>query len=150
LRNALAIYDEIHALNPGLPFLLSGESLGTGPATFVAGRRDCMGLILSTPYPSMADVAAHRYPLLPVKPLTTHPVRAELWARSVDAPVFILHGSADKTIPLAMGQRQAKNFRNLMQMKVIQGAGHPDLRDHTAGLFWHEARAFVDACFSAR
>jgi alpha-beta hydrolase superfamily lysophospholipase len=150
LRNALALYDEVRALDPSLPFFLSGESLGTGPATFVAGRRDCLGLILSTPYPSMADVAAFRYPLLPVKPLTTHPVRAELWARSVEAPVLILHGSADKTIPLAMGRLQALNFKNLKEMRVIQGAGHPDLRNYEGGLFWKQVRAFVEACFSAQ
>jgi alpha-beta hydrolase superfamily lysophospholipase len=150
LRHALAVYDEISFKAQGLPLLLLGESLGTGPATFVASRRDCLGLVLSTPYTSMADVAAFRYPWLPVRPLTTHPVLAKAWARHVLAPVQVLHGTADRTVPYFLGKQQSGNFKNLKEFVSIEGAGHADLRSHDSGIFWKRVGAFVGDCLSSR
>ena len=65
LRNALAAYDEIDSRRGALPFFVMGESLGTGPATFVASLRKPRALLLSTPYTSMASVAKYRYPGCP-------------------------------------------------------------------------------------
>lgn len=150
LRHSLAIYDEISSKAKGLPIFLLGESLGTGPATFVASRRACAGLVLSTPYTSMADVAAFRYPLLPGRLLTTHPILAKEWARHVLAPVQILHGTMDKTVPHFLGKQQAKNFQNLKEFVSAEGAGHADLRSHEDGIFWKRVGAFIDACLSSR
>ncbi len=149
LRHALAIYDAIAPQCQGLPLFLLGESLGTAPATFVASRRPCKGLVLSTPYTSMAAVAAHRYPLLPVGPLTRHRLQAELWAPHVSAPVLVLQGTKDRTIPFAMARTQAGHFSRLRNFVSIPGAGHGNIRSHAPGLYWDSINDFLQGCLNA-
>ena len=108
LRNALAMADEAAGLCGQLPLVFAGESLGTGMATYCAYKRRCVGLLLVTPYPTMADVAGSRYPWLPVAPFVRHRFPAWRWAAQVEVPVLVIHGTDDATIPHAMGQAQAK------------------------------------------
>ena len=143
LRNALAMHDEIAARTKGLPLFVMGESLGTGPATYVASLRRLRGLILSTPYTSMADVAKFRYPWVPIHHLIRHPFKAKLWAPHVQAPVLALHVTADKTAPYAMGQAESKRFSRLDRFETVQGAGHADLRAFNHGQFWKACGEFI-------
>jgi hypothetical protein len=143
LRSSLAAFDELKAAAGDLPVLVAGESLGTGVATFVAARRSLPGLILSTPYTSMAAVAKHRYPWVPIYTLIRHPIDARAWARAVRCPVLILHGDNDATVPLRLGAAQAPNFRALWRFVTVQGAGHSNVRDVQGGLFWKSIAEFV-------
>src|SRR5258708_40205937 len=113
-----------------------GESLGTGPATYAAYLRAPRALILSTPYTSMADVAKYRYPWVPIHSLIRHPIKSKLWAPHVQCPVLILHGTADKTVPYALGQAEALHFSTLEAFVTVEGAGHNNLRSAQQGLFW--------------
>jgi alpha-beta hydrolase superfamily lysophospholipase len=143
LRNALAAYDELETRNAKLPLFVMGESLGTGPATYVCTLRKPKGLLLSTPYSSMAAVAQHRYPWMPIRPFIRHPIDAWRWAPHVDCPVLALHGTKDETIPFKMGKKQAERFRNLETFVEIEGAGHSNLRDIGQGVFWHGISDFI-------
>jgi alpha-beta hydrolase superfamily lysophospholipase len=145
LRNALAVYDEIEARRGGLPLFVAGESLGTGPATFVSSLRRPDGLMLSTPYTSMASVAKHRYPWMPIHALIRHPIKSMLWAPFVHCPVLILHGTKDKTVPYSLGQAEARRFPHLERFETIQGAGHSNLRQLNQGQFWNACREFIAA-----
>jgi pimeloyl-ACP methyl ester carboxylesterase len=142
LRSSLAAYDEIESRSK-LPLFVMGESLGTGAATYCASMRKPKGLLLSTPYTSMAAVAKHRYPWVPIFKLIRHPIYAEQWAPHVLCPVLILHGTEDKTVPYALGQAQAKNFKTLESFVTVPGAGHANLRGFPGGAFWEACRAFL-------
>lgn len=143
LRNSLAVYDEIEARCPALPLFLMGESLGTGPATYVASLRRPKALLLSTPYTSMASVAKYRYPWMPIHALIRHPLKAWLWAPHVTSPVLILHGTMDKTVPYSMGQEQARRFKRVKNFVTIEGAAHSNLRQMNQGQFWTACKDFI-------
>lgn len=143
LRNSLAVYDEIEAVQGSLPLFLMGESLGTGPATFVASRRKPTALLLSTPYTSMASVAKYRYPWMPIHSLIRHPIKAELWAPHVRCPVLILHGTLDRTVPYFLGQAEARRFKNVERFVTIEGAVHSNLRSMNQGQFWEACKEFI-------
>ena len=53
--------------------ILFGESLGSGIAVMTAARTPVKGLILDSPYLSIAEIAAGRYWWLPVSLLLSHP-----------------------------------------------------------------------------
>lgn len=144
LHNALAIYDFLWPQFQSFPLFLMGESLGTGPATYVASLRRPKGLLLSTPYPSMADVAKSKYPWVPIHHLIRHPMKAKFWAPAVACPVLILHGNRDRTVPYRLGQAQSKNFRNLAGFETIEGARHSDIRSMRGGRFWKACLNFID------
>jgi len=113
----------------GLPIYLMGESLGTGAATWVATKTDISGLILISPYTSLARVARHHYPWAPVKYLMKHKFEASLWASQTRAPAILFHGINDDIIPIRFARQQVLNFMGDKKLVELAGCGHNDIID---------------------
>jgi pimeloyl-ACP methyl ester carboxylesterase len=64
VADAIALFDTVQRRHPDV--VVIGRSLGTGIAIQVAARRHSRHLVLVTPYDSIAEVAAGRYPAFPV------------------------------------------------------------------------------------
>lgn len=143
LKNAGLVFREIERNNRGnKKIILFGESIGTAVATKVAADHAVDGLILQSPFPSILEVAKLHYPWLPVESILVHTFAAEDWARLVRAKTLILHGDADRVVPLDFGKRQAANFLSLDSVVVFEGFGHNDLQvNHEA--FWNAVRMFI-------
>jgi uncharacterized protein len=79
--------------------LLWGESLGAAVAVRLARERTVGGLVLRSPFTSIADVAAVHYPFLPVRLLLRDrfPVREQI--AGVGVPVVVVAGGADEVVP---------------------------------------------------
>jgi len=82
-----------------------GHSLGTGVAVLLAAERKIGALVLEAPYTSIADVAATRFPLLPIRLLLSDPFHSDERIGKVTAPVLIFHGEKDDVIPISFGER---------------------------------------------
>jgi len=81
-----------------------GESLGTGIATQLAASRNVAGLILDSPYTSMTALAVRAYPWLPVRRMLWDQFETERHIRRVTVPILIVHGEADRLVPVDMGR----------------------------------------------
>jgi fermentation-respiration switch protein FrsA (DUF1100 family) len=84
--------------------VLYGESLGTGVAVGLAAEEPVKGVILEAPYLSAAAVGAERYPWAPVRLLMRDQFRSDELIGKVAAPILILHGEKDVTVPFAQGE----------------------------------------------
>jgi pimeloyl-ACP methyl ester carboxylesterase len=84
-----------------------GESLGTAVATRLALERPVAGLVLRSPFTSLADVGAEHYPFLPVRALLRDrfPIRDTIGALTV--PVIVVAGAADEIVPTAQSRSVA-------------------------------------------
>jgi uncharacterized protein len=105
--------------------VLFGESLGTGVAVQLAALRpDVPGMILDSPYTSMADAGAHHFPWLPVRALLTD--RYDTLARigGLHLPLLILHGEADFTVPVFMGRAVYAAANEPKKIVTFPGAQH--------------------------
>jgi fermentation-respiration switch protein FrsA (DUF1100 family) len=110
----------------GLPdrrVIIIGNSLGSGVATELARKRPPAALILVSPFTSMADVAARQYPWLPVRWLLLDRYDNLAKIDAVSAPVLILHGTADRLIPVAQARRLAA-AHPAAALRLFEGAGH--------------------------
>jgi pimeloyl-ACP methyl ester carboxylesterase len=136
LANALAAYDLVASQNPNLKIFAFGESLGTGPAAYLASRRPIQALVEQTPYPSINAIASADFPWLPVSFLNRSPFPAEIWAKNVKCPVLVLHGTDDEVIPYELGKQQAANFPNLAGMETFERAHHTDMPYRESVRFW--------------
>jgi alpha-beta hydrolase superfamily lysophospholipase len=94
------------------PLVLLGESIGTGVAAATAAALADEGtppaaVVLRSPFPTLADVAAGHYPFLPVRQLLRerYPVVEDL--AGVDAPVLVVAGGADTIVPTARSREVA-------------------------------------------
>src|SRR5438034_518937 len=107
---------------------LYGRSLGTAVASYTAARHPVAGLILESPFTSAAAMARHLYPFLPRLGL-----RLSLdnlgHVRLVRCPVLLLHGTADRLAPTAMGMAVAAAAASPVEVVLIHGAGHNDTYD---------------------
>jgi len=85
--------------------ILYGESLGTAVAIETAQNKDLAGIILESPFTSMAELAQKYYPVLPVKYLLKDKYETIKKLPNIISPLLVLHGRLDTIVPFAMGQK---------------------------------------------
>jgi hypothetical protein len=142
LSDAAAIYAFAAAMYDPARIVLWGFSLGSGVAVAVAEEHPVRGLILEAPYSSIADVAAAAFPFLPARYLLKDTFRSDLRIERVAAPLLIMHGAQDATIPIAFGERLFAMAHEPKQFVRFDGGGHADLGSFGA---IETARQFIGA-----
>ena len=117
--------------------IIYGESLGTGVATQAAWElalagTPARGLILEAPFTSMVDVAAVLYSWLPVRRLIHDTYDSLAKIAKIDAPLLVIHGTADRTVPFDQGQRLFAAATEPKDGAWLTGAGHANVYDFGA------------------
>ena len=107
--------------------ILYGESLGTGVAVHLAREASPAALVLEAPFSSVVDIASGRFPLLPVRPLIVDRFDSAAKIGRVAAPVLIVHGERDRTIPVRLARKLFRRAREPKEAVFIPEADHADL-----------------------
>ena len=118
---------------PSAEWIFYGESLGSGVAVEMAhewAQRIPVGaVILEAPFTSMGDAAAEHYPFVPARMLVRDRYASVEKVADIRAPLLIIHGEADRTVPKALGKRLFDAASEPKQAHWISGAGHNNLYD---------------------
>ena len=85
--------------------IIYGESLGTGIATEVAQNKNFAGIILESPFTSMIDAGASKYPIFPIKLLLKDKYESNKKIKNIKSPILVMHGAEDKIVPFYMGKK---------------------------------------------
>ena len=109
--------------------ILYGESLGTGVAVHLARDSAPAALVLEAPYSSIADIASGRFPLLPVGPFILDRFDSAAKIGKVRAPLLIVHGERDRTIPVRLARKLHKRAREPKEAVFVPEADHADLTE---------------------
>ena len=83
--------------------ILYGESLGTGVATELGTSNAFGGIILESPFTSIANAAKIYYPYLPVSILLKDRYDSISKIKHITTPILIMHGKKDNIVPQKMG-----------------------------------------------
>ncbi len=118
---------------PAQQIVVYGESLGSGVATQMAIERPVAGLVLEAPFTNVPDVAALRYPLIPVHWIALDWFDNLSKMADLRAPLLVVHGEQDTVVPPGMGRRLLQAAHVPKQAAFLPGAGHIDLYRHGAG-----------------
>jgi len=110
--------------------VLYGISLGTGVATKMAAERDFAAVVLESPYTSTVDVAAHRFPIVPVTLLMEDRFESLARIRAITEPLLIMHGDADTVIPQHFGRQLFEAANQPKEGFWPHGLGHSDIFDN--------------------
>jgi uncharacterized protein len=132
IADAEAAYAFAAARYPVQRLVLWGESLGTGVAVALAAEKPVSRVILEAPFTSAAAVAAEHYWYMPVKLLMKDQFRSDERIGKVTAPVLILHGQRDQTVPFALGTRLFDMIKARKHIVRFLDGGHEDLDMHGA------------------
>lgn len=125
--DAQAAFDFIREEAPQSKIAVFGQSFGSGPAVTLAVDRPVAGVLLDAPYASILRLfELGAPPILPYRWLLTDQYNSLATIGRVTAPVMILRGTADATIPLAEVRRLYDAARQPKQMIEVPGAGHTE------------------------
>lgn len=126
ISDGVEMFDRLTA--EGADIVLHGQSLGTGVAAAVAAQRpNAQLLVLEAPFTATVDVAAERYPWLPVSALMKDQFATRDFIDQITVPTLIFHGTEDETIPLHHGKALAAQAGDTARFHVIPGGTHNDL-----------------------
>lgn len=142
LLDAAAAYAFTSARYSADRIVVWGFSLGTGVGVALAAGQPIGKLILEAPYTSTADVAALRFPLVPIRWLMRDQFHSDGRIAQVTAPLLIMHGARDPTVPIALGERLFSLAHQPKQFVKFPEGGHDNLDNYGA---IETARGFIHA-----
>ena len=128
------------------PIYLVGESLGCGVAAAVAKQTSVpvAGIILITPWDTLASVAQSLFPYLPVKLVLTDKYDSIENLQAFPKKISVVGAERDEILPI----KHAMNLYNALpegrkRLWIIKGAGHNDWPMHTDASLFKEMTDFV-------
>ncbi len=134
---------------PPRRILIFGRSLGAAVASHLARNHEAQGLILESAFLSVPDIAATRYPFLPMRLLSRFHYDNRRNLHAITMPVLIAHSRDDELIPYEHGRELFAAAREPKQFLQLRG-GHNNGysvagKDYIRGL-----DRFIQSCTSAR
>ena len=132
LRDAAAAYAFTSARYGADRIVVWGFSLGSGVGVALAADQRIAMLVLEAPYTSITDLAGAAFPLLPVRWLIRDPFRSDQRITRVMAPLLIMHGARDATIPISLGERLFALAHEPKQFVRFPEGSHNDLGNYGA------------------
>jgi pimeloyl-ACP methyl ester carboxylesterase len=130
----------------GRPFYVAGESLGCGVAAAAVGSAsvEIDGIILLTPWDTLADVAKTHYPFLPVRLFLTDKYDSIRNLSSFKGKIAVVGAAMDEVIPI----RHTENLFDSLpterkKMWIVPDAGHNTWTNHVTIDWWKEITTFI-------
>lgn len=156
VQDADAAWAELQRREPRTQLrVIYGHSMGSGVAVDVASRlhggSDYGALILESAFTSFHDIARSAGFLAGLAAYATNERFAsdEKIAR-IDAPLLMIHGSADTTIPMPLGEKLFAAARPPKQWLAIEGGEHSDLQDSGQAQYQAVLQGFIKQYLAAK
>ncbi len=124
--------------------VIVGESLGTGVATHLAGKRpeQVDALLLISPFPSLVDVGRSHFPWLPVSWLLRDRYDSQGPLSGYPGPVAVVIAESDEVIPPRLSQRLFDDYQGTKRRWVQPGRGHNTMDLSRQAPWWGEVTGF--------
>jgi uncharacterized protein len=111
---------------PEKDIILMGESIGGTVAVDLAAKDGAKGLVLISTFTSVPDVAAHHYPIIPVRLLMRTRLDAVGQIANFKGPLLQMHGQADTIVPFQLGRRLFEAANEPKQFLAFPNYEHND------------------------
>ena len=156
-EDVLAAFDELRRREPDPSWrFVYGHSLGGALALRLGAaeqtdRVELAGIVVESTFTSIADLAAQmRLGWLPgLRFLVTQPFDSERHIASVDEPILLIHGTADRLVPHAMSERlhdAAGAVRGgVKRLLIVDGASHSGVSRAGGERYERAVAEFVEA-----
>lgn len=108
---------------PATQIIAYGRSVGGGSAIDLASREPLAGLVVESSFVTAFRVMTR----IPIFPFDKFANITKI--RRVQCPVLVMHGTADRVIPLWHSEQLFEAVQSQKQALWVEGAGHNDLWD---------------------
>ena len=119
------VYNYLKQFYPENKITVLGQSIGTGPAARLATNNHPKQLILQAPYYSIVDWIQNIVPAMDTS-IISYKFNTYQFLQSMQTPVVIFHGDADKAIYYSSSQKLSAFFKPGDQLITLKGEGHND------------------------
>jgi uncharacterized protein len=103
-----------------------GESLGAGVVAELATEHPPAGLVLRSPFTSLASVGQIHYPFLPVRALLKDRFPVAEYLARVAVPITVVYGTEDSIVPAEESRRLVATAGGPIRLIAVEGADHND------------------------
>ncbi|MGH8874050.1 MAG: alpha/beta hydrolase [Acidimicrobiia bacterium] len=124
-RAALGYLEERPGTDPSR-LIFFGESLGSAVVARLAVEQPPAGVVLRSPFASLAEVASVHYPGIPARLLLKDRFEVVDVVARLEVPLLVVAGSDDSIVPPVQSRRVAEAARD-GRLVMIDGADHNDL-----------------------
>jgi predicted esterase len=121
--------------------IISGYSIGTGPAAMLASVNNPKALVLQAPYYSLRETINGSAPFVPDF-LQKYDFETYRFLQKVKAPVCIFHGTNDNVLSYHNSERLKAQFKPGDTLITLPGQGHNGITDNE--LFKTAFKKFAD------
>ena len=121
--------------------VLLGRSLGSHFAVALASERPVRGLILATPFDSLAAIGDKRYPLMPTGALLNGRYEPAALAPKITVPALFVLAENDDVTPIEHGRALAAAWGGPVRVVTLEGTGHRMVEWRQE--YWREVSAFL-------
>jgi pimeloyl-ACP methyl ester carboxylesterase len=127
------------------PVIVLGESIGSGVAAGLAARMPdrVAGLLMVTPFDSIAAVAQHHYPFIPVRWILRDQYPAAEWLRAYRGPAAFIVADHDDIVPAKFGRKLYESYTGPKLLLDVPSAGHNNVVGALDQNDWSRALSFV-------
>ncbi len=142
LHDADEVYSFALTLEEEDRIIVFGRSLGSGFASYLAGKYSPGKLILETPFYSLEAEANRRFMIYPVSWLLRYQLKNHEFLKTNKAPVYVFHGTEDKVVSYESGTRLFNKVpSNEGKFITIVGGYHNNLSEYP--LYWQEIKTLL-------
>jgi hypothetical protein len=124
--------------------VLFGQSLGSAVAADLAGRHDCLAVILEAPFASIPAMAKAIYPWLPVGALIRTRYDVIEKVKQIKAPLLVAHGDRDDIVPFEQGRQVFDAATGPKEFHALRGAHHNDTFEMGGDAYFAVMKDFID------
>jgi len=123
------IYDWAKQKYPENKIIVAGRSLGAAPAAYLGSKNNPKLVLMIASFFNIAAMKDIRYPYLPDF-ILKYKLPNNRWIAQIKCPVYLIHGTMDKTIPYTQTERLSRvTAGSPRRYFSVPGAGHSDLQD---------------------
>ncbi len=127
-EDADAAWNYLANMAPGKPRFVVGHSLGGAIAADLARRRDDVrGVVLEATFTSVREMIAPSAWSYLVYPLLTQEFDTLAKIGDIRAPILITHGTADRIVPVEMGEKLYAAAKSPKRFIKVEGGSHHNL-----------------------
>lgn len=109
--------------------IIYGRSMGSGFAARIASWNRPRLLIMDSGFYSLYHLAQRYFPLLPMKWIIRYKIPTYEFLRSINCPVFFIHGNRDWVIPYGHSVKMNREIPEQSRLFTVQDGKHNNLPD---------------------
>lgn len=114
--------------------IITGYSIGSGMAAYLASKNNPKSLILQAPYYCLEDLATDKFPIVPDFAIK-YKIPTFEFIKKVKSPIYIFHGDEDYVIPFENSLKLKTNLKLKDKLFLLENQGHLGVNENDSFLF---------------